>query len=78
MKLFTADNNFPCVEARVFIILWLEMFKESIREINYSAKEASLDFKISWTGEAVRFNLFSYNDSYKEFFRIIFENVQDF
>ena len=46
MKLFTADNNFPCVEARVFIILWLEMFKESIREISYSAKEASLDFKI--------------------------------
>ena len=75
MKLFTSDNNFPCVEARVFNVLWLEMFKESIREISYSAQEASAEFKISWTGEAMRFNLFTYNDSYKEFFKIIFQNV---
>ena len=37
MKLFSADNNFPNVEARVFNVLWIEIFKESIREINYAA-----------------------------------------
>ena len=75
MKLYTADNNFPCVEARVFNVLWLEMFKEYIREVSYAAQEASLDFKITWSGEALKFNLFAYNDSYKDFFKIIFENI---
>ena len=75
MKLFSVDNGFPNVEARVFNVLWLEMFKESIREIGYAAQEASLDFKITWTGEALKFNLFAYNDSYTGFFKIIFENI---
>ena len=78
MKLFSADNNFPNVEARVFNILWIEMFKESIREINYAAKEANLDFTISWTGEAIKFGVFAYNDSCKNLFAIIFEKISEF
>ena len=78
MRLFSADNNFPNVETRVFNVLWLEMFKESIREMSYQAQESSLEFKILWTGEAMRFNVFAYNDSFITFFKLLFENVQHF
>ena len=68
MRLFSSDNNFPNVETRVFNVLWLEMFKESIREMSYQAQESSLEFKILWTGEEMRFNVFAYNDSFITFF----------
>ena len=78
MHLYSGDNGFPCVEARVFNVLWLEMFKESMREMNYVAFEAGLEFKLTWAGEALGFSFFAYNDSFNTFFSRIFEHVQAF
>ena len=78
MHLHSADNGFPCVEARVFNVLWLEMFKESMRELNYVAFEAGLEFKLTWAGEALGFTFFAYNDSYNQFFEVIFEHIRNF
>ena len=41
--------------AKAFIVMWIEMFKEECRELNYTAEMASIEFKSNWTGDAVNF-----------------------
>ena len=33
--------------------MWIEMFKEQTRELNYSAQEAGVKLDIRWTSESL-------------------------
>ena len=57
--------------------MWLEMFKEQCRELNYTADQAGVRYKQSLT-EGISFELFSYNDSYHQFFAEVFKEIKDF
>ena len=56
VTLLSNDLAFPANRAsKTFIVMWLEMFNEECRELNYTATQAGVAFKSNWSGEAVSF-----------------------
>ena len=64
MKLYTTDcliGHNP--EARVFALLWKEIADEYLREFNYMANEAKLDFSISVKVTGIELTWSGFNDT---------------
>ena len=55
--------------------MWLKMFDEEIRELNYDAMEAGVNFGSTYNGENVGFHFTSYNDGYHDFFGQVFKRI---
>ena len=58
--------------------MWLRMLDEEIRELNYEAELAGINFNSTYNAENIGFQFFSYNDGYHEFFGRIFKKVHSF
>ena len=63
---------------KAFIVMWLRMLDEEVRELNYMAAEAGISFNSTWNAENIGFQLFSYNDGYHQFFAEIFKGIHSF
>ena len=73
------DLGWPANKSlRGFIVMWLEMLKEEIRELNYTAEQAGIVFNSTWNGENVGFTFSSYNDGYQSFFEQVFKQIDSF
>ena len=60
---------------KAFIMMWIEMFKEHTRELNYMAKEAGVKFTIKWTSESLIITVYGYNESFERYFEVIFNEI---
>lgn len=64
MKMYTADNQFGLTpESRVFVNVWEHVTKEYMREFNYMAECANLNFDFSLMHDNVNFTWSGFNDS---------------
>ena len=62
---------------KAFIIMWIEMFKERTRELNYMAKEAGVKFTIQWTTESLLLSVYGYNESFEKYYEQIFNEIKE-
>lgn len=51
------------MEGKVFVQVWKAVLLEYMREFNYNAEEAKLEFDLSLYGDNVSFEWFGFNDS---------------
>ena len=58
--------------------MWLEMVREEIRELNYTAEQAGIVFNSTWNGENIGFTFSSYNEGYHSFFEQVFKQINSF
>lgn len=64
LKLYTPDNGFgQTLEGRVFVCLWESVASEYMREFNYMAEMAKLEFKFSVLHDNIDFSWSGFNDS---------------
>ena len=65
VSLLCNDVCFPENKAvKVFISMWLKMLDEEVRELNYMAAVAGINFNSTWNAENIGFSFFSYNEGY--------------
>ena len=57
---------------KAFIIMWIEAFKEQIRELRYMADEAGVKLDIVWNSESLVITVYGYNESYERYYEQIF------
>ena len=62
---------------KAFIVMWIEMFKERTRELNYMAKEAGVKFTIQWTTESLLLSVYGYNESFEKYYEQIFSEIKE-
>jgi secreted Zn-dependent insulinase-like peptidase len=77
--MYSTDNDFP-VDSRssVFIALWQNMLNEYLRELNYTALLARINFGQTYTSNSFGFSINSYNQNYFQFFAKAFDQIQHF
>lgn len=64
MKMYTADNEFGFTpEARVFANLWENIGLEYMREFNYTAECANLNFEMRLMHDNINYKWSGFNDS---------------
>lgn len=64
MKIYTADNKFgTSPDARVFANVWEHVSKEYMREFNYTAECANLNFDFYLMHDNISFTWTGFNDS---------------
>lgn len=54
------------------------MLDEHVRELKYAAQMAEINFGMTRTLESFGFQLYSYNESYHQFFADVFKDVKNF
>lgn len=54
-------------ESRVYALLWQKVLQEYMREFNYNAEEARLDFSISVLDDHIKFKWSGYNDAMPQY-----------
>jgi len=79
VELFCSDLSFPMnVEVKALMALWSQLLAEDIRELNYNAELAGLEFSTTWNDENLTFHVYSYDDGYVEFYSEVFKRLQSF
>lgn len=64
MKLFTKDSGFgTSISGRVFVSIWLDVMKECMREFNYDAEMAHLEFSAALKLNNLDLKWSGFNDS---------------
>ena len=58
--------------------MWLELLREEIRELSYTAFEAGIRFEANWMKENIEIFIFCYNDGYIPFLKQVFKKIQSF
>ena len=76
MEIICNDINIKEEEfGKAFIVMWIEMVKESCRELNYNASEAGVKQTIKWNEESLIITTQGYNEAYESFFVETFKNL---
>lgn len=76
LKVYSNDCLFTQKpEARVFAHVWEEVVKESLREFNYMADLAKLDFDLSIDIDSIDFTWSGYNDSMANYIQQTLERI---
>lgn len=63
---------------KAFILMWVRLLNESTRELSYTAKQAGISLNVTWNGENMGFQFFSYNEGYQSFFGEALKELQTF
>lgn len=58
--------------------MWVRLLNESTRELSYTAKQAGISLNVTWNGENMGFQFFSYNEGYQSFFGEALKELQTF
>jgi len=64
LKIYTTDNNFgSTIEARMFANVWKDVAEEAMREFNYTATCANLNFDASLLHDNINLSWSGFDDS---------------